>query len=72
MEQRWGRFGRWSAAVLLLTIFFGLWAALRATVGSVFTLFFPLLLIVLLYWVRWWAIRPPRLWADAIAELKVS
>ena len=70
MEQRWGSFGRWSAAALLLVIFFGLWAALQATVGSVFTLFFPILLVFLLYWVRWWAVRPPRLWADAIAELK--
>lgn len=68
MEQRWGRFGRWSVATLLLVILLGLWAAWRADVGSVFTLIFPLLLILLLYWVRWWAIRPVRLWGEVIAE----
>jgi hypothetical protein len=69
MEQRWGAFGRWSAVALFTAIFFGLWAALQGSVGSVFVLFFPAMLIFLLYWVRWWAIRPPRLWADIISDI---
>lgn len=69
MEQRWGSFGRWSAAGLFAVVFLGLWAALRANFGSGFVFFFPLLLIFLLYWVRWWAVRPPRLWADVISEM---
>lgn len=69
MEQRWGTFGRWSAVALFSLVFFGLWAALRGGIGSVFVLFFPLLLIFLLYWVRWWAIRQPRLWADIISDM---
>jgi len=24
----------------------------------------PVLTMLGLYWMRWWAIRPPRLWAD--------
>jgi hypothetical protein len=69
MEQRWGAFGRWSAATLFTVVFFGLWAALRGSIGSVFVLFFPAMLIFLLYWVRWWAIRPPRLWADIVSDM---
>ncbi len=69
MEQRWGAFGRWSAVALFTAVFFGLWAAFRDNIGSVFVLFFPAGLIFLLYWVRWWAVRPPRLWADIIADM---
>ena len=69
MEQRWGTFGRWSALALFCVVFFGLWAAFRANVGSVFVVFYPLMLIFLLYWVRWWAVRPPRLWADIISDM---
>ncbi len=28
----------------------------------------PAFLIVTLYWVRWWAIRPPRLYVEALQE----
>ena len=24
----------------------------------------PVLIVVGLYWMRWWAVRPPRIWAD--------
>lgn len=30
----------------------------------------PLLAVAGLYWMRWWAIRPPRLWVDQIGERK--
>jgi hypothetical protein len=69
MEQRWGTFGRWSAVALLCMAFFGLWVAFRDNIGSVFVLFYPAGLILLLYWVRWWAVRPPRLWADIISDM---
>jgi hypothetical protein len=26
----------------------------------------PLLTVLALYWMRWWAVRPPRIWADQI------
>ena len=69
MDQRWGAFGRWSAVALFLTVFFGLWAAFLAGAAAVFILLFPFLMIFLLYWVRWSAIRAPRLWADMISDL---
>lgn len=69
MEKRWGIFGRWSAVVLFLFVFFGLWGALLGSQTSIFIFVFPILLIILLYWVRWWAVRSPRLWADMISDL---
>jgi hypothetical protein len=69
MEQRWGTFGRWSALALICATFFGLWLAFRNNIGSVFVLLYPAGLIFLLYWVRWWAVRPPRLWADVISDM---
>jgi hypothetical protein len=27
-------------------------------------LFWPVLAVIGLYWVRWWVIRPPRTWLD--------
>jgi hypothetical protein len=69
MDQHWGAIGRWSAVLLFLVVFFGLWMALLNGENSAFVLFFPALLIFLLYWVRWWAIRTPKLWADMISDL---
>ncbi len=69
MDQHWGAVGRWSAVLLFLAVFFGLWWAMLVNNHFLFILFFPALLIFLLYWVRWWAIRAPRLWADMISDL---
>jgi hypothetical protein len=30
----------------------------------------PVLTTIGLYWMRWWAIRPPRIWADQFGALK--
>jgi hypothetical protein len=68
-DERWGNFGRLLTAIILLILFFGIWAVFISGQGSGFianldpTLFFllPTLTVVGLYWVRWWAIRPPRL-----------
>ena len=48
MDQHWGAIGRWSAVLLFLTVFFGLWMALLANNHFVFLFVFPLLLIFLL------------------------
>jgi hypothetical protein len=68
MDRRWGVFGRLLALLVLLLVFFGLWAAQIAEVVPVFILVYPIILAVILYWVRWWAIRPPRLWMDLISQ----
>jgi hypothetical protein len=69
MDQRWGPFGRWSAVALFLVAFFGLWRAFQITNNATFIFLFPALLIFLLYWVRWWAVSAPRLWADVISDI---
>lgn len=69
MDQRWGPFGRWSAVALFLVVFFGLWRAFLVNDNTSFIFLFPMLLVFLLYWVRWWAVSAPRLWADVIAEV---
>ena len=30
----------------------------------------PVLTIIGLYWMRWWAVRPPRIWADQFGVRK--
>ena len=48
--------------VILAGLFLLLWLAS----GSIRTIFLalPLLLLVGLYWMRWWAVHPPRTWRD--------
>jgi hypothetical protein len=73
-EERWGPRGRWFILSIMLTLFAGLWALFVRTVSDVGQplqnpiLFFPLplLLLIGLYWVRWWAIRPSRLLVEAL------
>lgn len=49
------------------TITLGLQNFTTPVVYKVITFFVPsLLLIAGLYWIRWWAIRPPRTWMDTI------
>jgi hypothetical protein len=67
MVQRWKLLGIGSAIIVTAGILLGLWGAQLNGMGSIFVLVYPLILTLLLYWVRWWAIRPPRLWADEIA-----
>jgi hypothetical protein len=66
MVQRWKLLGFVSSLLALVLIFLGLWAAQIYGLISVFLLFYPLVLTLLLYWVRWGAVRQPRLWADEI------
>ena len=66
MVQRWRLLGFISSILALVVVFLGLWAAQIYRVTSVFILFYPLVLTLLLYWVRWGAVRQPRLWADEI------
>jgi hypothetical protein len=68
MVQRWGGVGLGGAVIVLLAMFLGLWGAQLKGYSSVFIFFFPLVLSLLLYWVRWGAVRPPRLWADEIVR----
>ncbi len=67
MVQRWKLLGFGSSFLIMLVTFIGLWGAQQRGITSAFILFYPLALTLLLYWVRWGAVRQPRLWADEIA-----
>jgi len=78
IDKRWRRHGGWLVVLNLLGLFVGLWLIFLLTLqyrdqpiqNSI--LFFPLpvYLIIALYWVRWWAIRPPRLLIDELRSLR--
>lgn len=68
MERRWGLFGRLMALILLIAIFLGLWAAWLAKLDAVFIFIYPIFMAIMLYWVRWWATRPPRMWMDTLTQ----
>lgn len=75
LAERWSRPGRWGlAAFVLIAVFLGFWvityglnlARSYAALSAVLVLAFPFLLVVGLYWMRWWAVRPPRTWSDSL------
>lgn len=68
MEQRWGAWGRWTALGIFSLLFWGLWLNAFFAPSSAHLWLSPLM-IALLYWVRWWATQPPRLWIDQLAAL---
>lgn len=71
IHERWKKYGAWLAMLLLAVVFLIPWALpflstdhyLKISNEIVF-LFLPIFTIVGLYWIRWWALRPPRVWAD--------
>jgi hypothetical protein len=65
MRERWGRWGSWVSIAVLMLVFAGVW--LLAWIGSLSLFALPLFLLALLYWMRWWALHPPRVWLDAIS-----
>lgn len=74
VAERWFRTRRWLAGILLVLIFVGSWALVfhlsglvsLAPLRAILILALPSLLLVGLYWIRWWAIRPPRTWLETI------
>ncbi len=70
-EVRWKPAGVWAVWITLVGLWIGLWAFFLATLGrDAFGhpfqspwMYFPLgiFLFIGLYWVRWWAVRPPLL-----------
>ncbi len=67
--ERWPRAGRWGAGLLLLALL-GLWYIFwrgADVLDAALFLSLPVFLLIALYWLRWWAIRPPRTWLDQIA-----
>lgn len=75
VHERWKRIGAWLTLLLLLSFFALPWilyiVALPRygeTANGLIFLFPPFFTVIGLYWIRWWAIRPPRVWADSITR----
>jgi len=72
--ERWPRAGVLLSGVAGLLLFVGIWLIYLTKAGTPASanpgLFFaqPLLLAIMLYWVRWWAIRKPNVWFDQISN----
>ncbi|HCK65638.1 MAG TPA: hypothetical protein DHW49_05185 [Anaerolineae bacterium] len=66
--DRW-KIGTFLTILVLLILFILPWALylfspLTNLTGDILYLFLPLFTVIGLYWIRWWALRPPRVWAD--------
>jgi hypothetical protein len=67
--------GKYFIVFLMITLLIGLWWLFLGTISYEYqpiqssVMFFPLvgLCLLLLFWVRWWAIHPTRLWFDQIS-----
>jgi hypothetical protein len=76
-DLRWKQAGRMMAAASMLILSAGLWVLFLRTIISaeqptqnpVMFFPYPATLFLGLYWIRWWALRPPRLYVD---ELRAS
>jgi hypothetical protein len=75
LSERWSRPERWGVAgLVLLAILFCFWLIIASlllagnstALNVVLVVGFPVLLAVGLYWMRWWAVRPPRTWSDSL------
>jgi hypothetical protein len=74
--ERWLRGGQWVAVLMAVVLFIWEWALLYFDLTSTqpkmqlnLIIPLPLILIIGLFWVRWWAITPRRL---LIEELKLG
>lgn len=67
--DRWRNINRFLVPLLMALVFLVPWALallpFPAARQAAF-LFLPLFTVVGLYWIRWWALRPPKIWADLI------
>ncbi len=74
--ERWRGGGVVLSIVAMLLILVGIWVVFLNTVEYTYqpvqspVMFFPLPLIafLMLYWIRWWAVRPPSVWYDLLQE----
>ncbi len=72
--ERWQRLGLWVALIAMAGLGIGSWElvswhlreSLHKQNMALLMLLIPLVVVGLLYWVRWWAIRPPSVWLELI------
>ncbi|MGB9669065.1 MAG: glycosyltransferase family 87 protein [Anaerolineales bacterium] len=68
LEERWGMFGKALIWLLLLIFLIGIWLIILrvSALSDGANLIFPLFELVALWWVRWWILNPPRVFADEL------
>jgi hypothetical protein len=79
-DERARRAGKFIVLVVLMLLLFGLWALFLGTMIKVDqptqnpVMFFPLpfFMLIGLYWVRWWALRPQRGLMDALRKAQIG
>jgi hypothetical protein len=71
MHERWRRLGNVLVYVILIiattlpwAIYFIALPRSGKIAEEILFLFYPALTLLGVYWIRWWAIRPPRTWFD--------
>ena len=75
-DKRWGIFGKWLMMLFILITSIGIWWLLLSGVqrgiqpdlNPIIFLFTPVILLVCLYWVRWWAVNPVRMPLERISD----
>lgn len=68
--RRWKTTGQWISYLLMVILGVGIWVIFITTIDYLYQpiqnpimfLPLPLILLFLLYWIRWWAIGMPKLW----------
>ncbi|MCK6582032.1 MAG: hypothetical protein L6Q49_02920 [Anaerolineales bacterium] len=73
IHDRWKGVGSFLNFLFIVLIFTAPWALYLFALPrygvqahQLLFLFLPVFTVLGLYWIRWWAIRPPRVWADAV------
>jgi hypothetical protein len=71
VHNRWYKVRNILTTLLLLSVFAVPWAVhlfalprFGKIANDLVFLFLPLFTVIGLYWIRWWALRPPRTWKD--------
>lgn len=72
-EERWSEGGSWMVGISLVLLGAGLWALFLATVEgnqehAIMYLPLPFFCLIGLWWIRWWATRPPRVLVDVLTN----
>jgi hypothetical protein len=78
LDKRWKNGGKKIIYAITAILFIGIWTIFLLTVeysyqpiqSPVMFIPLPMALLLMLYWVRWWAIRPASTWMDSIYELE--
>ncbi len=69
LRERWSA-GYWLATLVLMLVFLVPWGLFfgplltRQVRSDIVFIFLPVFTTIGLYWIRWWALRPPRTWLE--------